>query len=147
MGAYVSSLDLDANDNAAVRALADKYGLKAEAQMFLGKSLNDKTFNRGNDSEYVLTISDNKSIIAAFGKLGKPVVTGQAVTELHNAFKKKLGRGVYCKTKKESDVIEVWGDKKQKPFEGVEKDHLVVVYGKVQPKPKPPPAPKGGDGQ
>jgi hypothetical protein len=132
MGAFVNGKGIDADDDAAVQALAAKYGL-TEVEMFLGKDWNDGTVNLEEGWEYVLTINGQDGMIKDFQKLKKTIVKGADVAALQKKYRNEVGHAVYCKLKKGKHEIETWTDVQKiykQPGKGFPDKALVVAYGR-----------------
>ena len=134
LGAYVNDKGVDADDDAAVHLLADRYGLE-DIEMFLGEDWNKGNFNLEKGCEYVLTINAQRGMIDDFkGKRGgETVLKGSAVKELQTKYAKEVGHAIYCKTKKTSMEIDEWVDFQKiykKPGTGFPDKVVVVAYGR-----------------
>ena len=134
MGEYVNRQGIDADDDAAVHSLAQRYGLN-EIEMFLGEDWNKGNYNLEKGCEYVLTINAQSSMIKDFKdkRKGEVVLKGSAVKEMQTKYAKEVGHAVYCKTKKINMEIDEWLDFQKiykKPGTGFPDNVLVVAYGR-----------------
>lgn len=141
MGAYVNGEGFDADDDKAVQALAEKYGL-TEIEMFLGASWNSEEYNFSENREYILTINGQRGMIDAFTDLHQIVVKSKSdVERIQARFPNEVGHAVYGKTEKNAMEFQVWTDvqgiyKQPKRKAPNNRDFaaptLVVAYGRTR---------------
>jgi len=134
MGDYVNRRGIDADDDAAVHALAEHYGLQ-DIEMFLGEDWNKGVYNLEKGYEYVLTVNGQSSMIGDFKdqRQDQTVLKGSAVKEIQKKYAKEVGHAIYCKTKKGDTGIDEWIDMQKiykKPGTGFPDKVVVVAYGR-----------------